>query len=215
MTDKCVFFDEPLEDSLFVNNSKNSMLNGEYIIVGKPGLRPIDTYRLPEAIFSFTNLKLNITKFHKNLNKKIDDLELKIQINRTDKSLVSKFKMELDGLVEQRKDLEQTDKYHQKLLEDNMEIYSSKSIYYKEKNDLFLVRRNNYRGSLSAETWVIIDFFNNILAKCDGRGNWTSFNFEYNTISGKVEPKKIKGEGYCQATRIPEPTWDHIILILM
>ena len=35
--DKCVFFDEPLEDSLFVNNSKNSMLNGEYIIVGKPG----------------------------------------------------------------------------------------------------------------------------------------------------------------------------------
>lgn len=205
MTDKCVFFEEPLEDSLFVNNSKNTILNGEYVIVGKPGLRPIDTYRLPEAIFGFTNLKLNITKFHKNLNKKIDDLELKLQLNRTDKAAVSTIKRELDGLIEQREELEQTDKYHQKLLEDNQEIYSTKSIYYKEEKDLFLVRRNNYRASLSAESWVIIDFFNNILAKCDGRGNWTTFNFKYNTIEGKVEPKKIKGNGYCQATRIPEP----------
>ena len=53
MADKCVFFEEPLEDSLFINNSKNSMLNGEYVIIGKPGLRPIDTYRLPDTSNSY------------------------------------------------------------------------------------------------------------------------------------------------------------------
>lgn len=203
MADKCVFFEEPLEDSLFVESSKNSILNGEYVIVGKPGLRPIDTYRLPESIFQFTNLKLNITKFHKNLNKKIDDLELQLQLNRTDKASVSKIKAELDGYIEQREDLEQTDKYNQKLLEDNQEIYSSKSIYFKDDKDLFLVRRNSYKSSLSSESWVIIDYYNNILAKCDGRGKWTTFDFVYNTLEGNVDLKKPKGPGYCQPYLTP------------
>lgn len=190
MSNKCVLFDEPLEESIVIRSSSYGKLNGVYTVIGKNPESPRDINRLPRAVVEVLGLKFADMYF--NLDEKIEELEDMLKLSRSSND--SSMKKELSVLKEKQRSLK--DDYRSTLVKDNKVIYNSRLIFHCGSNDCYLVRR-------SLKTWNVFDNNGNVIAECDGRGNWCYYKINHKKINGEVFLKGVVGgrSGTCKAYR--------------
>lgn len=190
MSNKCVLFDEPLEESIIIRSSSYGKLNGVYTVIGKNHESPKDINKLPRTVVESLGLKFADMYF--NLDEKIEEIEYMLKFSRSSND--SSMRKELSKLKEKQRSLK--DDYRSTLVKDNKLIYNTRLIFYCESNNCYLVRR-------SLKTWNVFDNRGNVIAECDGRGNWCYYKINHTKVNALVFLKGIVGgkTGTCKAYR--------------